>query len=179
MLGRRYQTVIAPDCWFGPEGPQDYADLYESDWILHPVANVTSTLSIACRSPYTVVTAYYPLDKLTSKHTQSESMEWIRHMDIPIVIFTPATHASFFREMRTSRLVVVEREFDDLVMWSSSYRPMWETTWSRDPQKSTICPEMYALRANSAFFVKEAFEMNVFASTNFVWMDYDCVRSET
>jgi hypothetical protein len=30
------KTVIAPDRWFGPAGPQDFDDIYEPDWIRLP-----------------------------------------------------------------------------------------------------------------------------------------------
>jgi len=29
-----YETVVAPKRWFGNDGPQDWADIYESDWIV-------------------------------------------------------------------------------------------------------------------------------------------------
>jgi hypothetical protein len=32
-LGEPAVTVVAPDRWFGPAGPQDYQDIYEPDWI--------------------------------------------------------------------------------------------------------------------------------------------------
>ncbi len=35
-LGTPAETVIAPDRWFGPNGPQDYQDIYESHWIRIP-----------------------------------------------------------------------------------------------------------------------------------------------
>jgi hypothetical protein len=36
-LGEPAETVIAPDRWFGPAGPQDYQDIYEPGWIRMPV----------------------------------------------------------------------------------------------------------------------------------------------
>jgi len=30
------KTVIAPNRWFGPAGPQDYEDVYEPSWIRLP-----------------------------------------------------------------------------------------------------------------------------------------------
>ena len=35
-LGTPAETVIVPDRWFGPNGPQDYHDIYEPDWIRIP-----------------------------------------------------------------------------------------------------------------------------------------------
>tara|TARA_R110002074_G_scaffold307432_1_gene478283 strand:+ start:141 stop:917 length:777 start_codon:yes stop_codon:yes gene_type:complete len=32
-LNENKPTVIAPEIWFGPEGPQDYYDIYCDDWI--------------------------------------------------------------------------------------------------------------------------------------------------
>ena len=32
-LGEPANTVITPDPWFGPDGPKDYQDIYESNWI--------------------------------------------------------------------------------------------------------------------------------------------------
>jgi hypothetical protein len=32
-LGTLAETVIVPDCWFGPAGPQDWHDIYEPNWI--------------------------------------------------------------------------------------------------------------------------------------------------
>ena len=32
-LGEPAQTVIAPDPWYGPAGPQDFEDIYEPGWI--------------------------------------------------------------------------------------------------------------------------------------------------
>jgi hypothetical protein len=32
-LGEPATTVIAPDRWFGPGGPQDYEDIYEPGWL--------------------------------------------------------------------------------------------------------------------------------------------------
>lgn len=32
-LGTPAETVIVPDRWFGPKGPQDYHDIYEPGWI--------------------------------------------------------------------------------------------------------------------------------------------------
>lgn len=29
-----YDIVIAPKIWFGPDGPQDWQDIYENDWII-------------------------------------------------------------------------------------------------------------------------------------------------
>lgn len=29
--------VVAPDMWFGPKGPQDYEDVYQSSWVKFPV----------------------------------------------------------------------------------------------------------------------------------------------
>jgi hypothetical protein len=36
-LGEPARTVIAPDRWFGPKGPQDWQDVYEPNWIRVPV----------------------------------------------------------------------------------------------------------------------------------------------
>jgi len=36
-LGTTAKTVIAPDRWFGPSGPQDVQDIYELSWIQCPV----------------------------------------------------------------------------------------------------------------------------------------------
>ena len=35
-LGEPAETVISPDKWFGPAGPQDYQDIYEPGWIRMP-----------------------------------------------------------------------------------------------------------------------------------------------
>jgi hypothetical protein len=35
-LGTPAETVIVPDRWFGPKGPKDYQDIYESHWIRIP-----------------------------------------------------------------------------------------------------------------------------------------------
>lgn len=35
-LGNPATTVIAPRSWVGPQGPQDFEDIYEPDWILLP-----------------------------------------------------------------------------------------------------------------------------------------------
>ena len=32
-LGEVAVTVVAPDRWFGPGGPQDYEDIYEPGWL--------------------------------------------------------------------------------------------------------------------------------------------------
>jgi hypothetical protein len=32
-LGEPAVTVVAPDRWFGPAGPQDYEDIYEPGWL--------------------------------------------------------------------------------------------------------------------------------------------------
>jgi hypothetical protein len=44
MLGTKYERVIAPDCWFGPKGHQDYEDIYQDDWILLPVKGCILTV---------------------------------------------------------------------------------------------------------------------------------------
>jgi len=31
-LGKEKEAVVAPSVWFGPEGPQDYYDIYPSEW---------------------------------------------------------------------------------------------------------------------------------------------------
>jgi hypothetical protein len=36
-LGESARVVAAPNRWFGPKGPQDWQDIYESDWIRVPV----------------------------------------------------------------------------------------------------------------------------------------------
>jgi hypothetical protein len=36
-LARDVDFVIAPDKWFGPEGPQDFDDIYCPEWIRFPV----------------------------------------------------------------------------------------------------------------------------------------------
>jgi hypothetical protein len=37
-MGPRSKTVIAPDRWFGPLGPQDFNDIYLPSWIRVPIA---------------------------------------------------------------------------------------------------------------------------------------------
>jgi hypothetical protein len=37
MLNTQRHTVVAPDMWFGPDGPQDYQDIYEPTWFKHRV----------------------------------------------------------------------------------------------------------------------------------------------
>lgn len=34
FLGKKKETVIAPSMWFGPDGPQDYYDIYKENWII-------------------------------------------------------------------------------------------------------------------------------------------------
>jgi hypothetical protein len=36
-LGKKAETVIVPDRWFGAAGPQDWQDVYEEDWIRIPI----------------------------------------------------------------------------------------------------------------------------------------------
>lgn len=36
--GTAAETVMVPERWFGPHGPQDYNDIYEPDWIRLPVS---------------------------------------------------------------------------------------------------------------------------------------------
>jgi len=36
-LGTTAKTVVAPDRWFGPDGPKDFYDIYEPSWLKCPV----------------------------------------------------------------------------------------------------------------------------------------------
>jgi hypothetical protein len=70
MLGTKCDRVVAPDRWYGRDGPQDFQEMYADDWIKCPV--YYSPVSF----PVTMVSCFYALQQ--PGRGMQESQEWIR-----------------------------------------------------------------------------------------------------
>jgi hypothetical protein len=126
----------------------------------------------------TLVTCYYPL---RSKYPSAQYIQWARtflQLDASIVLFTEPALAPLFRSLKTEakeKLCIVELPFDELDAWT-----LWKDQWIQqhelDPEKRIHSPELYAIWAQKAFFVKKAVDLNPFNTDFFFWCDIGAFR---
>jgi hypothetical protein len=128
----------------------------------------------------TLVTAYYPIK---SKFPEQQYMEWAANflaLSAPIVLFTPASHVSFFARLRglhnPKKLIhIIPLEFEDLYMWKQ-YHQDWRIHHTMDHEANSHSPELYTIWAQKAVFVDEAIQKNPFNTDYFFWCDIGAFR---
>ena len=140
----------------------------------------------------TLVTCYYPL---RSKYPDAQYIQWARtflQLDASIVLFTEPALAPLFRSIHeqqhaqqqqhahhaggaTNKLCILEVPFEQLDAWT-----LWKEQWIQqhelDPEKNIHSPELYAIWAQKAFFVKKAVDLNPFKTEFFFWCDIGAFR---
>lgn len=130
----------------------------------------------------TVVTAFYAIP---SKFQIARYLEWASHflqMKAPIVLFTDANYAPLFEALRYGRVLnvggplqIVVKPFQELDAWKL-YGDRWIAEHSKDHEREYHSPQLYALWAQKAWFVKEAIERNPFNTQRFFWCDIGAFR---
>jgi hypothetical protein len=127
----------------------------------------------------TLVTCYYPLK---SKYPPTHYIQWAQdflQLDAYIVLFTEPHLAELFRLLHKgpeNKLLIVETPFVKLEAWKR-WAKEWCATHDRDPEKGIHTPELYAIWAQKAFFVKEVVERNPFHTNRFFWCDIGAFRT--
>lgn len=137
-------------------------------------------------SSVTIVSAFYPFEK--SKHSIQEYASWIlnfvSHIDTPIVIFSEQPFCSLIHQMRADaglahKIHIIQKPFEE-VKFSS---PEWIETWTKQLEIDSLAHlhghELFRVWANKPFFVEEAIALNPFNSEKFVWCDAGCWRDPT
>ena len=139
---------------------------------------MTSVLTPDGRVPCaTVVTAYFPIP---SKVEHEQYMRWIDNF-LPIVpcnlvLFTSAALAAPLAARASSPTVCVRiRDFDTDVMPQATWAH-WTAQHGLDQRRRRHTPQLYALWAAKAAFVRDAIAENPFGSTWFVWCDIGSFR---
>jgi hypothetical protein len=131
----------------------------------------------------TLVTCYYPLK---SKYPSEQYLRWASDflkLDASIVLFTTPELAGLFKEIRSKAHPVndhysfhlVEQRFEDLDAWV--YKTQWIQHHGMDPERDNHSPELYAIWAQKAFFVKRAIDLNPFGTNYFLWCDIGAFRN--
>ena len=127
----------------------------------------------------TLVTAFYPI---RSKFPIQKYLEWISNfmmLKSPIVLFTDAQFEPIARQMRGSLPIhIIVQPFEQIYMWRI-YRDQWIADHGRDREAHIHTPELYAVWANKAVWVKEAIEANPFSTEHFFWCDIGAFRDRT
>jgi hypothetical protein len=125
----------------------------------------------------TVVTAFYPIK---SKFTKEKYFEWsstFLRLESPIVLFTDESLVDIFRAQRGPRPIhIITMPFEELDTWKL-YKDKWIQNHTIDPENSYHTPELYAIWAQKAFFVKQALELNPFKTEFFFWCDIGAFRN--
>jgi hypothetical protein len=132
----------------------------------------------------TLVTCYYPLK---SKYPSEQYLRWASDflkLDASIVLFTTPELAGLFKEIRSKAhpvndhysFHVVEQRFEDLDAWTL-YKTEWIKHHALDPERDNHSPELYAIWAQKAFFVKRAIDLNPFGTNYFFWCDIGAFRN--
>ena len=124
----------------------------------------------------TVVTAFYPIK---SKFPLPVYLQWastFMKLDAPIVLFTDPQFVSVFQAMRGDRpLHIVVAPFESCHMWKT-YAALWTQHHSLDHEANIHSPQLYAVWANKAEWVKTAIEKNTFGTPYFFWCDIGAFR---
>lgn len=125
----------------------------------------------------TVVTALYPI---RSKFNFSQYIEWVNNflqMRAPIVLFTEPDIVPLFEALRPSDLPmqIIPIQITNMDTWQF-YRQQWIAEHAKDHEKTYHFPELYALWAQKAWFVKRAIEKNPFQTDFFFWCDAGAFR---
>jgi hypothetical protein len=124
----------------------------------------------------TLVTCFY---EIRSKFPKERYMRWASEymrLQAPIVLFTSADLAPLFKHMRGDLPIhIVVRPFEELDSWLL-YKDLWIMHHEKDCEAQIHSPELYALWANKAFFVKEAVKENPFKTNHFFWCDIGAFR---
>lgn len=127
----------------------------------------------------TLVTAFYPI---RSKFPVEKYLEWISNFMLlksPIVLFTDAQFEPIMRQIRGPLPIhIVVQPFEQTYMWRT-YRDQWIADHGRDREAHIHTPELYAVWANKAVWVKEAIEINPFATEHFFWCDIGAFRDRS
>ncbi len=124
----------------------------------------------------TVVTAFYPIK---SKFPLPVYLQWastFMKLDAPIVLFTEPQFVSVFQAMRGDRpLHIVVEPFESCHMWKT-YGALWTQHHNMDHEAAIHSPQLYAVWANKAVWVKTAIEKNTFGTPYFFWCDIGAFR---
>jgi len=124
----------------------------------------------------TVVTAFY---SIKSKFPPQQYIEWattFMQMNSPIVLFTEESLVTVFQTMRCSLPIhIITLPFEQLDTWTL-YQEKWKEHHTMDPERNRHTPELYAIWAQKAFFVKRAIQENPFHSSHFFWCDIGAFR---
>ena len=124
----------------------------------------------------TVVTAFYPIK---SKFPLPVYLQWasaFMKLEAPVVLFTDPQFVSVFKAMREDRpLHIVAQPFTECFMWTK-YAGAWIQHHAMDHEAGAHSPQLYALWANKAVWVKTAIEANPFGTSHFFWCDIGAFR---
>lgn len=124
----------------------------------------------------TLVTCFY---EIPSKFPKERYLRWASEymrLKSPIVLFTSAEWVPKFKQMRGDLPIhIVVRPFEELDSWFL-YKDLWIMHHEKDREAHIHSPQLYALWANKAFFVKEAIALNPFETTHFFWCDIGAFR---
>ena len=125
----------------------------------------------------TVVTAFYPI---RSKFPSRQYVEWAStflQIDAPVVLFTEESLVTTFASLRGNRPIhIIVLPFEELDTWKL-YGDKWKEQHAIDPEHVYHTPELYAIWAQKAFFVKRAIQVNPFHTTHFFWCDIGAFRN--
>jgi hypothetical protein len=125
----------------------------------------------------TLVTCFYAI---RSKFPRETYLQWAAEymrLKSPIVLFTTAEYAPLFKSMRGSLPIhIIVRPFEELDS-VLLYKDIWESHYALDHEARIHSPELYALWANKAFFVKEAIQTNPFGTQHYFWCDIGAFRT--
>ncbi len=98
-------------------------------------------------------------------------------MKLPLVIFTDKEHAPYFLRLRKKyqeNTVVIIKEFHQLHEYA--HYALYQEHHAKNKEKDIHDPELYIIWNEKLHFVKEAYELNVFRSQWFMWMDIGAFR---
>ena len=125
----------------------------------------------------TLVTCFYAI---RSKFPRELYLRWASEymrLKSPIVLFTTAEYASTFKQLRGDLpihiIVRPFKELDSVLL----YKDIWESHYALDREARIHSPELYAIWANKAFFVKEAIQINPFKTQHYFWCDIGAFRT--
>jgi hypothetical protein len=130
----------------------------------------------------TVVTAYYPIP---SKFPIDNYIGWMTAFwpktECPLIFFTdpalvPHTHDMLKDRKGPTR--VIGLAFNELSAFKKLCPEVWIHTHSKDPERLTHSPELYAIWYEKKEFVLRAIELNPFGSDQFVWCDAGICRRQ-
>ncbi len=99
-------------------------------------------------------------------------------MKLPLVIFTDKEHAPYFLRLRKKykeNTVVIIKELHQLHEYA--HYALYQEHHAKDTEKDIHSPDLYIIWNEKLHFVKEAYELNVFRSQWFMWMDIGAFRN--